>query len=121
MTNQYAPVARFTTQAPLGSEDAIPLENFAVLRDGNQQMIGFAVSENEVTVAPSALLYDAARHQLRLTAQGKCYFTDSQELPEDALRALHSCCESGLTLTIFSLPVIEDEEMASNEQTTHQG
>jgi hypothetical protein len=123
MLNQQYPIACFTTHPPLGRATAKPLENFAVLRNDEQAILGFAVSENEVTSALSGVLYDPARHKLWLTTvEGDVHHADTNELPSDALRSLHHCCESELRIHVFGLPVTEEEaETASDEKTTYQG
>jgi hypothetical protein len=117
MTEKCTPKACFIPHAPILGTQLPALKNFALLRDDAGGLIGFAVSEDEISTSIWALCFEAPKKTLWLTtgegATKSHYPVDTGELPEDVLAALNHCCENGLELSVFRLPVEEDDEKTS--------
>lgn len=114
---EYHPLCIAGAPRQLGDARAVELHNFAIARDDGARILGFAVSDLEVSSPILGLSIDkeAGRLWVKPELKGQIYFVPFALIPEDAMQALDQARTQEKPFRIFALPV-NDEPDASPVQ-----
>lgn len=99
----------------VGLQRTHELQNFSLVRDAQDQLIGLAISEAEVYGPVLRVCMDRLNQKLWLQTKDEAFFIPQAELPEDVVDAIvksSSALES--LLKVYSLPVDDNAPPEEN-------
>lgn len=101
--------------SPLETANSKELENLAVMRDANDQVLGIAISEAEVQDPVVGVFGDAENGRVwfqsenALDRRTRFFFIQSDQIPADALASLHRASLQRQPVNIYALPAQEPQ------------
>ena len=110
---EFSPQCRLGSPHKSSCVKAQELQNFSLLRDESDALIGFAISDGEVKDPVLCVTTDPLLRRFWLQTKDDLFFISHSDLPADAVQFVIAACQSMAPITIYSLPVQEGETHGS--------
>lgn len=107
---EFNPPCRFGSPQKSASNEPQELQNFSVLRDESEALIGFAVSDGEVKDPVLCVIADPLMQRVWLQTQEAFFFISYSDLPADVIHLVSTACQSAAPITVYSLPAQDNED-----------
>lgn len=113
---EYNPPVSFGSPASPTLDNTHELQNFSVVRDADNALMGFAVSDAEIKAPVLQVTADPLTKRLWLHTAEALFFIPLDELSEDINQTLTQACQKMEPVKVYSLPIDEDEHETLNHR-----